>query len=177
MYRLAIAFVFLAVLLAGCASGPQSEWVVVEWGDGKDSLQGAGSIRVAPVVLDAPPAAADEVRPTNWQTAWPDAGAAKLAAGISDADGGLDGRTTGKADLGAVFTVVELYNGDGGGHYMGANPEAIMRGVLVVKDSQGRIVVKLNGTGRMVSYRGHGAFEQMHYELGESFTSWVEGQR
>jgi hypothetical protein len=163
-------------MLTGCATAGTG-WKLEEWGEARASLDGLRDVSVAPVVINAPPAADDEVRPTSWEKKWPALGADQLAIGMNDADGDIEAKAGAQGGAVFTYTIHEFYNGDGGGHYMGANPEAFAKGTGELRTRDGRLIVKLHGEAFHTGYHGGDAYEMLCFMLGEEFTSWVESQR
>lgn len=171
--RTIIATLLLSTLfLSACTSGPAAE-LQAEAGAHTAGFTGIQTVKVEPIVM---PSDIEGWKPGSaWRIDMASEGAASFAEGINDADGKLTGSTT-AGELIVVITATRVNNGDKGGHYFGANPEAFLEAECVVKERDGKELARLRGKSRIVGYRGS-AWPDLCYRLGEEFDTWFESQR
>lgn len=172
MYRLAIAFVFAAVLLTGCGTSSGS-WQLDTKGDAWDRLQSADSLTVAPVKIGA--RGEKEVRPADWATAWPGDFADRTVDSFNAAGSDVQASTKPGGKLLLKLELDPFYNGNGYSAF-GSNP-AYATATATFTTPDGKVVAVVKGHETLGNYQGGGPYRPLLTDLGETLAGWVSKQR
>lgn len=175
------ACMVMLLAFAACSSPTKTVLVVEEWGPAEDELKTVEHFRIDPFLLPDSVDGDLSSEESDWARQWPVEGAEHFAAGAAGKSADLFTASTSGDNQVSVEVVVEYLDlGDGAKRYWGAKPgrgASRIEGVVVVRDKDGRLVVRLRLLHE--TYKGNVglAYHDDCLVSGEEFGRWVAAQK